>query len=83
MDEKLISRVADVIKSYLSEHPAAADTIEGIHEYWIAWGDIPEMKAVTEAALLHLEQAGFVMRTKAGNRDIWRRKNEGGNSLPA
>lgn len=74
MDDKLILTAVEAIKSYLTARPAAADTVEGIHCYWIQWEDVPEMIAVTEAALLHLEQAGFVERARAGNRDIWRRR---------
>ena len=73
MDNKLISTAVEAIRAYLTARPSAADTVEGIHCYWIQWDDDPEMTAVTEAALLHLEKIGFVERTKAGNRDIWRR----------
>ena len=82
MDNKLISTAVDAIIGYLTGRPLAADTIEGIHCYWIQWdNDAPEMIAVTEAALLHLEEIGFVERTKAGNRDIWRRRVSTGDSL--
>lgn len=74
MDEKSTQAVADAIRNYLSARPAAADTVEGIHQYWISWGDVPEPIDVTEAALLHLEQAGFVERTLAGTREVWRRR---------
>lgn len=83
MDNKLISTAVDAITSYLTARPSAADTVEGIHYYWIQWDDDPEMIAVTEAALLHLEQTGLVERTRAGNRDIWRRRATPGNSPPA
>jgi len=75
MDDKLVQAAVEAITSYLTARPAAADTVEGIHCYWIQWEDIPELVAVTEAALLHLEQTGFVKRTKAGKRDIWRRSS--------
>lgn len=73
MDDKSIHAACEAIRRYLGEHPMAADTIEGIHCYWIDWDDVPAMMSVTEAALLQLEQAGFVERTKAANRDVWRR----------
>lgn len=75
MDDKSIQAASEAIRRYLSTHPRAADAIEGIHSYWIEWDDVPEKIAVTEAALLQLEQAGFVERTKVANRDVWRRRD--------
>jgi hypothetical protein len=81
MDDKLVLAAVDAITNYLTARPAAADTVEGIHCYWIPWQDnIPELVAVTEAALLHLEQTGFVERVKAGKRDIWRRRSNADDS---
>lgn len=74
MDDKLIQAAATAIKHYLTERPAAADTLEGIHSYWIEWQGIPELMAVTEAALMQLQHAGFVECRMAGNRLIWRRR---------
>ena len=74
MDNALISTAADAIIRYLTSRPMAADTIEGIHCYWIEWdNDDPEMLAVTEAALLHLEKIGFIERRSVGGKNIWRR----------
>ena len=75
MDRKLIQAAEEAIRRYLSDHPMAADTLEGIHGYWIDWDDIPEPITVTEAALEQLEKAAFVERFKAGNRDLWRRRH--------
>ncbi len=58
---------------WLDAHPHAADTIEGIHQWWIIWPSCPAAMAVTEAALLQLEQSQQIERLRLGNRDIWRR----------
>jgi hypothetical protein len=71
----LIAAAAQAIREYLTVRPCAADTAEGIHAYWIQWGESPEMIEVTEAALLELEQQGFVERAAAGNRLLWRRRH--------
>lgn len=74
MDDKLIQAAATAIEHYLTQRPAAADTLEGVHSYWIEWQGIPELIAVTEAALTQLQHAGFVECRMAGNRPIWRRR---------
>lgn len=70
----MIAAAAQAIREYLTARPGAADTVEGIHAYWIQWGDNPEMIEVTEAALLELEEAGFVEHVVAGGRWLWRRR---------
>ncbi len=61
------------ILQWLDNHPQAADTTEGIHQWWIAWPSCPAALAVTETALLQLEQARQIECVRLGNRDIWRR----------
>jgi hypothetical protein len=75
MDDELILKAVEAIRTYLNARPAAADTVEGIHYYWIDWDGEPELLAVTEAALLHLEQNNFVEHTQAGSRMVWRRRS--------
>jgi len=72
MDDKLILEAANAIQQYLATRPTAADTVEGIHTYWIQWDDVPEMIDITESALLHLQQAGVVECAHVGNREVWR-----------
>jgi hypothetical protein len=69
----LIAAAAQAIKDYLTVRPCAADTVEGIHSCWMQWGEAPEMIEVTAAALVELEQAGFVEHAVVGNRLLWRR----------
>lgn len=72
MDDKLILAAAAAIRDYLVSRPDAADTVEGIHQWWIQWPGIPESVTVTMAALEHLEAAGFLERQQTGNRQFWR-----------
>ncbi|WP_222846709.1 hypothetical protein [Chitinolyticbacter meiyuanensis] len=72
MDDALIDYVAQAICRYLQQRPASADTLEGVHAWWIEWPDLPEAPAVTLAALERLEQQGVVERRHIGNRELWR-----------
>ncbi|HYD80212.1 MAG TPA: hypothetical protein VEC06_10420 [Paucimonas sp.] len=74
MDDDLILAAAAAIRQYLSTRPNAKDTAEGIHQWWIPWGDRPEPLAVTIAALEHLEAAGVVEHFQSGSRRLWRLK---------
>ena len=74
MDDKLILATATAIQNYLDSRPDAADTVEGIHQWWIQWPGIPEPITVTMAALEHLEAIGFLERLQTGNRQFWRRR---------
>lgn len=54
-------------------NPEAADTLEGIHLYWIAWESYPEAIEVTQAALACLESQGVMEQFRIANRVLWRR----------
>jgi hypothetical protein len=69
--ENLVRVTADAIISYLNSHPDSADTIEGIHEWWIEWPSLPESMLVTHMALIQLEQAGLLSRRNVSYREIW------------
>jgi hypothetical protein len=55
-------RVAELIRRYLTEHPRAADTAEGIQRWWIAptFGEV-SLQSV-EQALAQLEGEGVVRK---------------------
>ena len=61
------------ILAYLQQRPDAADTLEGIHHWWISWPGPEESPAVTLAALEQLESRGMVTRVLLGQRSLWRR----------
>jgi hypothetical protein len=50
------------ILAYLSEHPNAQDTVEGIAEWWLLRQRIRESVTATEQALNELVERGLVIR---------------------
>lgn len=59
--EELVKAIADDIERYLTEHPEAADSIEGISAWWLLsqYGTDAVL-----AALVRLEARGVVVRTE-------------------
>lgn len=74
MDDALIAFAANAIREYLRQRPESADTLEGVHNWWIRWPGIPESPAVTGIALERLEASGEVERVRIGGRMLWRRR---------
>lgn len=73
MENKLIEHAVHAIQAHLSARPDSADTLEGIHRWWIRQGEQEESIAITEQALLQLEDLGLVESVNIGNHKIWRR----------
>lgn len=73
-DEQLIAYAAAEITAWLSARPNSADTLEGIHRWWIRWPGPEEAITVTEAALHQLEDAGVLEQVRVGSRLLWRRR---------
>lgn len=74
MDRGLIEFAKRAIRDVLRERPDAADTLEGIHLWWIRWPSHPESRVVTEIALEQLEAEGELSRFRIGNSVVWRRR---------
>jgi hypothetical protein len=72
MDDNRVQFAVKAIQDYLTTHPESADTIEGVHQWWIQWPAIPESIATTATALTQLEHAALIERRRIGNREIWR-----------
>ncbi len=72
--ELSVQAVADAIKRYLELRPNSADTVEGIHCFWIDWERSQGSVSITQTALELLEQQGVVEQLAIGNRLIWRKK---------
>ncbi len=70
--EARVQFVADAIMRHLHAHVESADTVEGIHEWWIDWPAVPDSVFITYAALVELENGGAVERRTVSNREIWR-----------
>ncbi|WP_035059809.1 hypothetical protein [Andreprevotia chitinilytica] len=73
MNTDLINSTAMLIQRYLANRPDAADTLEGIHMWWVDWPRSPECMSVTLAALEQLEADGFVERVRIAGNELWRR----------
>ena len=73
MDEQAIEQVVQQIRAYLAARPQAADTLEGIHHWWINWAGGEESPEVTLAALERLAVGGELEARTVGRRTVWRR----------
>lgn len=73
MDEQVIERAVQQIRTYLAQRPQAADTLEGVHRWWIDWQDCEEAPAVTLAALERLAAGGELAAFAVGRQTLWRR----------
>lgn len=69
----MVSFVETAIRDFLAARPDAADTLEGIHRWWIQWPDLPESPVITEIALERLQAQGEVEFFRVGNNVVWRR----------
>ena len=66
------------IRQHLQRHPVSADTVEGIHAWWIEWMAPGGHISVTQLALERLQAQGIVECVRLENgREVWRRKREG------
>lgn len=72
MDEQSIQFAMDTIISHLKLHPQSADTLEGVHLWWVVWSDIQESILVTAEALHRLQDAQFIETRIVGERELWR-----------
>lgn len=63
------------IHHYIEVRPYAADTVEGVHHFWIDWPaqTLPHINC-TFVALTELESEGFLERFQVANKELWRRR---------
>ncbi len=73
MDEQLVEFAESAIRIYLAERPESADTIEGVHRWWIRWPGLAESPVVTQIALERLVASGEIESFTIGNNILWRR----------
>ena len=59
-----------LIRAYMARHPPAADTLEGVAQWWLA-GQFPQ--DIVAAALARLGAAGELECLAPGGREVWRR----------
>lgn len=72
MDEQSIQFAMQAIVLHLRQHPQSADTLEGVHLWWVHWPDIQESILVTAEALYRLRAAQQVESRTIGERELWR-----------
>ncbi|MFM0016291.1 hypothetical protein PQR46_36735 [Paraburkholderia sediminicola] len=72
MIDDLTRIIALHIVRYLLEHPAAADTVEGVHFVWVGADLACNPLDSTLAALELLSEQGLVACVPIGNRLLWR-----------
>ncbi len=72
MSDDLTRAAADCIERYLREHPAAADTVEGVLPAWVGPAVPGASLETTLAALESLLDAGVVVSVPVGRRLLWR-----------
>jgi hypothetical protein len=73
MEHNIITFAVTQIRSYIETRPEAADTVQGIHNWWIQWPTIEETIIITQAALENLQQSGEMETISIGNKTLWRR----------
>lgn len=76
MDEQLVAFAKSAIREYLAARPDSADTLDGIHRWWIRWPGLAESPVITQIALEHLHAAGDVEPFRVGNNVLWRRHRD-------
>jgi len=64
-----LNDVVDAILRYLARYPDAADTVDGICEWWLPIGWRVETHCV-EAALERLQEQGLVCRRENADRHV-------------
>jgi hypothetical protein len=72
--EQQVRYAMQQIRHLLQQRPQAADTVEGIHTFWIEWQEPQPPLSATLAALELLQAEGVVesVRLESG-RQVWRR----------
>ena len=70
--DEAASAVAEEIRSYLREHPLAADTLEGIQRWWIARQRYDESLKRLQRALEQLAAEGAVEKVQVAGRVVYR-----------
>lgn len=73
-DEKNDGEVEDAILAYLAEHPHAADTLQGIAEWWLMRHQVLTTVTTLERVLRCLTQNGVLEVIGDGDRMRYRLK---------
>jgi len=71
------AEVADAILAYLAEHPHAADTLEGIAEWWLARHEVRVTVMIVERVLRRLTETCILEVAGEGEHRRYRLRREG------
>jgi hypothetical protein len=67
VQDNRIVLIAEAIQCYLRDHPKAADTIEGIAGWWVAYERYQQTQEEVQQALDYLVAKGAVIRNESRN----------------
>ncbi|MED5523357.1 hypothetical protein [Gallaecimonas pentaromativorans] len=73
IDSDPIDRISAAIMDYLAIRPQAADSLEGIHHWWINWAGQEAPLEMTQLALESLAAKGQLQVRLLAGREIWSR----------
>jgi hypothetical protein len=78
-DDDLVGELANEIREYLAENPDAADTVEGILQWWIVQRRLLRGIPAVGRAIERLVDEGFLEEVKtADGRSIFRAAHRSG-----
>jgi hypothetical protein len=66
-NEHAIDKLAEAVRRYLREHPNAADTVEGIAEWWLPGGADGGCLSNVQGAVERLVKRGEMVRRILGD----------------
>ena len=72
MTEPLVREVAIAIAAYVAAYPRAADTVEGVHQWWLVPRAAEHTLQTTQLALEQLESEGLMERHVFLRGTLWR-----------
>jgi len=64
-----VQAIANEVERYLTDHPQAADSVEGIASWWLARQRIHYELEMVRSALEHLRHKGVVLKTGERGKD--------------
>ena len=68
-----IDEVAEMILRYVTAHPGACDSVEGICEWWLVRQQRDDLRRAVDAALVDLVAAGLIeASSSAGGHTLYR-----------
>ena len=73
-DREKVTCVAEQIEEYLSEHPNAADSLEGIVKWWLTRQHYENRYEIVNKALDVLVEKGIISKSKVAGQTIYIKK---------